>query len=336
MSKRKLSRKQTWRAQKIQEERINRAKKKQGNIELSHSSLGSEEPGRVIASFGVSFIIEDGKRERITCLSRQNLGSIVVGDNIIWQRIDDNNGVITAINPRESLLERPNYHGNTKAVASNIDQMIIVCSPIPQLQTSLIDRYLVAVELNNIKPLIAINKVDLLNKEALNKLKSQLEQYQDIDYDLLYFSTKNQKGMSQLESVLKDRISILVGQSGVGKSSTVKALLPDIDIQIGELSKTTRLGKHTTSASQLYHLPFGGELIDSPGVRDFGLWHLPAERICNGFVEFREHLGQCKFSNCTHRNEPECAIIEAVNSHKISKARWDNYCEIYTALKNLS
>lgn len=333
MSKRKLSRKQAWRARKIQEERINRAKKKQTSDNIDSSSLGAEENGQVIACFGVNYLIESSHEQQVACQARQNLGSIVVGDNIIWQRIDDNAGVITAINPRNSVLERPNYHGNTKPVAANIDQMIIVCSPIPALQTSLIDRYLVAVEINGIPPLIAVNKIDLLDKEALNDIKLIMQNYEAINYDVLYYSTKNQKGMRQLETILKDQMSILVGQSGVGKSSTVKALLPDIEIQIGEISQASRLGKHTTSASQLYHLPQGGDLIDSPGVRDFGLWHMPKEKIAWGFVEFREYLGKCKFSNCTHRNEPECAIIEAVNTRKIASMRWENYCEIYKALE---
>lgn len=334
MSKRKLSRKQTWRAQKIQEERIERAKKKQNILDLEGSGLGSEQTGRVIASYGVSFIVEDNMQEKVTCLARQNLGSIVVGDLIVWQRIDEDNGVITAVKPRKSLLERPNFNGNTKSVAANIDQIIIVNSPLPQLQTILIDRYLVAVELNNIKPRIAINKIDMLSKEQMQDLKQILQAYEDIGYEILYYSTKTQKGMRQLEDVLNHQVSILVGQSGVGKSSTVKALLPNIDIQIGELSKNNRLGKHTTSTSQLYHLATGGDIIDSPGVRDFGLWHLPPEHISEGFIEFREYLGKCKFSNCTHKNEPECAIIEAVKANKIAQSRWSNYCEIHSALVN--
>ena len=261
-------------------------------------------------------------------------GSIVVGDEIIWQRIDSENGVITAVNPRKTVLERPNYHGNTKTVAANIDQIIIVSSPVPQLQTSLIDRYLVAVEINDIKPVIAINKIDLLSPEKLQELQEQLRPYEEIGYEVIYFSTKTHKGMKQLETHLENKISILVGQSGVGKSSTVKALLPDIKIQIGEISESTKLGKHTTSASQLYHLSTGGDLIDSPGVRDFGLWHLPMDKIARGFVEFRDHLGRCKFSNCTHVNEPHCAIIHAVEEGKISRARWQNYCEIFQTLQS--
>ncbi len=333
MSKRKLSRKQSWRADKIQEERINRAKKKQAGAELDSSALGTPQEGQVIACFGVNYLVENRQAVQVTCMARQNLGKIVVGDEVIWQEIDPGNGIITATQTRKSLLERPNFQGNTRPVAANIDQMVIVCSPIPALQTRLIDRYLVAVELNNIPPLIAVNKIDLLDEAAFKAIKKSLQHYETIGYQVLYFSSKTQHGMSQLESVLQNKVSVLVGQSGVGKSSTVKALLPEISIQIGEISQASQLGKHTTSASQLYHLPTGGDLIDSPGVRDFGLWHIPVSRISWGFIDFRDYLGGCKYSNCTHRNEPQCAIIQAVKASKIPEIRWKNYCEIYNTLE---
>ena len=166
MSKRKLSRKQAWRIQKIQEERIKRAQKKISNSELDINTAASSEShnGRVIACFGVNYLIESEQGEHINCIARQNLGNIVVGDQCVWQVVDQQNGVITALLPRLSILERPNFHGNTKPVAANVDQIFIVCSPIPALQTQLIDRYLVAVELTGIKAVIVVNKTDLLDK----------------------------------------------------------------------------------------------------------------------------------------------------------------------------
>jgi len=332
MSKRKLSRKQAWRAQKIQEERIKRAKNKQQKIEENASSLGNAINGRVIAGFGVRYLIEDENQQRVQCIARQNLGSIVVGDNIIWQSVDEHDGVISAVLPRKSLLERPNFHGNTKPVAANIDQILIVNSPIPALQTALIDRYLVAVEMTGIKPVIVINKIDLLSADQLQTMQSELQHYSEIGYELLFVTTKTRKGLHLLESVLSDKVSVLVGQSGVGKSSTIKALLPDIEIQIGEISASSQLGKHTTSAAHWYHLPYQGAIIDSPGVRDFGLWHIPKEKIDWGFVEFRPYLGRCKFSNCTHLNEPGCAIMDAKSNNKIPEQRWNNYKSIFNAL----
>jgi len=336
MSKRKISRKQAWRANKIQQERINRAQKKENSEihALKNQSLGVEESGLVIAGHGTQLIIEDQNKYQIPCTWRQNLGAIVVGDQVIWQRIDDSHGVIIAILPRESLLERPNFHGKTKLVAANIHQMFIVCSPVPALQFDLIDRYLVAVELANIKPIIVVNKIDLLSKEKLNLLKEEMQRYSEIEYDVLYVSSNARNGLKSLESALENKFSILVGQSGVGKSSTIKALLPDINIQIGEISTISKLGKHTTSASRLYHLNHGGAIIDSPGVRDFGLWHLEKESIAIGFKEFMPYLGKCKFSNCSHINEPSCAILDALKENKISRVRWKNYTNIYKSLNN--
>jgi ribosome biogenesis GTPase len=202
------------------------------------------------------------------------------------------------------------------------------------MQTALIDRYLVAVELADIKPIIVVNKTDLLSKDELIQLKQKMLRYSNIEYEVLFVSSNTRNGLKVLEERLENRISILVGQSGVGKSSTIKALLPDIEIQIGEISEISKLGKHTTSASRLYHLPHGGSIIDSPGVRDFGLWHLEKESIALGFKEFQPYLGKCKYSNCSHINEPHCAIIDALEKHKIARPRWRNYVNIYQSLSD--
>lgn len=334
MSKRKLSRKQEWRAQKIQDERIKRAEKKlKENNSSDESSQSTFHNGFIIAAFGTQFIIESDKGERFNSLVRQNLGSIVVGDKIVFETFTQGDAVITAIQERSSLLERPNFNGNTKPVAANIDQILIMSSIEPLLQTALIDRYLVAIERAEIHPIIVINKTDLLSPDELNDLKKSLRYYNDIGYEVIYVATKSQNGLSTIEDILFDKVSILVGQSGVGKSSTIKAILPDIKIQIGEISKISKLGKHTTSASQWYHLADKGAIIDSPGVRDFGLWHLEKESVAWGFKEFRPYLGTCKFSNCSHINEPECAIIDAVENHKIPVERWQNFMKIYLSLK---
>ena len=335
MSKRNLSRKQEWRAQKIQDERIKRAEKKLQKIKPGEEESKSQlHNGFVIAAFGTQFIVEDEHGVRFNSLARQNLGSIVVGDKIVFETFTQGDAVITAILDRSSLLERPNFNGNTKPVAANIDQILIMSSIEPLLQTALIDRYLVAIERAEIHPIIVINKTDLLSNDELIDLKKSLAYYGDIGYEVIYVATKSQNGLATIEDILFDKVSILVGQSGVGKSSTIKAILPDIKIQIGEISKISKLGKHTTSASQWYHLADKGAIIDSPGVRDFGLWHLEKESVAWGFKEFRPYLGTCKFSNCSHINEPECAIIDAVENKKIPVERWENFMKIYLSLKD--
>ena len=158
--------------------------------------------GRVIACFGVNYLIESEQGDHLNCIARQNLGNIVVGDRIVWQTVDNQNGVITALLPRDSILERPNFQGNTKPVAANVDQIFIVNSPVPAMQSQLIDRYLVAVELTGIKAVIVVNKIDLLDQEAFTQLKSALLYYQTIGYDLLFITAKTRKGVKILEQKL--------------------------------------------------------------------------------------------------------------------------------------
>ena len=210
-------------------------------------------------------------------------------------------------------------------MAANIDQMIVVCSLVPKPNSYLIDRYLVAAENLPAQPLILINKIDLLddkNEHVVNDINSI---YEAIGYRVLETSAIHNTGIDELQSVLADATSILVGLSGVGKSSLVKNLLPDIEIRIGEISQASYEGKHTTTVSTFYTLPTGGNLIDSPGVRDFSPVKLNTEQILNGFVELRPYRGHCKFANCSHRDEPGCAITEALETGAISLQRVNSF-----------
>jgi len=336
MSKRKISNRQAWRLKKIQDERLERAQKKQHHEteHLTPEQLGHEQSGLVIANYGVKLIVEDESNCHRVCHARQNLGSIVVGDRVAWQRIDENTGVVVACKPRDNLLERPMTSGETKAVAANIEQIIILFSPFPELQSTLLDQYLVATEEAKIKAIIIANKIDLFLDQQHAEVNKLLRIYEEIGYTTHSISVKQNIGIQELRLLLRNQTSILVGQSGVGKSSTINTLLPDINIQVGELSQNTHLGKHTTSASRLYHLSGGGSIIDSPGVRDFGLWNIPTPHIIFGFKEFKQHLGRCKFSNCTHKQEPDCAIKIAVENGLIHPQRLANYQAIMQKLKN--
>ncbi|MDH5378861.1 MAG: ribosome small subunit-dependent GTPase A, partial [Gammaproteobacteria bacterium] len=200
----------------------------------------------------------------------------------------------------------------------------------PSLQKTLIDRYLVASEIAGINAVILVNKIDLLSAKELDALKGQIETYQDLGYSVLYFSAKSGVGSKELVQILKSKNSVLAGQSGVGKSSTIKFLLPDQEIQIGELADRLNLGKHTTTTSQLFHLEHGGAIIDSPGVRDFGLWQYPKEKILWGFKEFRDVLGMCKYRNCTHHHEPGCKLREKAESGELSAERYQSLLKILT------
>ena len=333
--KNKLSSKQSRVIKILQNERIERMRRKASSLELeiSQSSLGHEQEGLLISNYGASVDVEDSSGEIHRCAYRQNLESLVSGDRVVWQQAPDDRGVVTAVMERKSLLSRPDFNGQQKPIAANIDQMIIVSSSRPELNEGLIDRYLIAAENSNIAPVILLNKIDLLNNSTLEDYRERLDYYQNIGYRVVYASTKREHGLDALQKVLTGKISILVGRSGVGKSSLVNRILPDAQAKTAEVSDATGKGQHTTSAARLYHLVCGGELIDSPGVREFGLWNINREQATYGFIEFRKYLGTCKFSNCTHSHEPGCAIHEAVEEGKILPRRLESYHRIIETLK---
>lgn len=333
MAQRKLTRRQAWRAEKIQQERRARAQKKTSDVEnvLQGSELGPEQAGRVIIRFGTQVDIEDEQGVLHRCLMRQNLPPLVCGDRVVWQAGKDNTGVVVAMEERQSLLERPDADNQLKPVAANINQILVVAAPEPALDMDLINRYLVAAEITGIPPLLVINKLDLLDTAALAQLKQRLRIYSDIGYEIVYASTRGEHGLDQLMAHLRDKTSIFVGQSGVGKSSLIQALLPHEELRVGALSEGSGLGRHTTSATRLYHFPGGGELIDSPGVRAFRLGHASVEQITDGFVEFQPYLGHCRFHNCRHEVEPDCALQAAVENGEIARERFDSYQRIVNA-----
>jgi ribosome biogenesis GTPase len=335
MAKRQLTRRQAWRIEKIQQERLERAQRKQQHElnDTGNEQLGPAQQGLVVANYGATLDIESATGACYRCVVRQNLGNLVVGDRVIWQVIDESSGVITALVPRDNQLARPDKLGILKPIAANIDQLLIVTAPLPAYSTELIDQYLAAAELSHITPVLLFNKIDLLDEASRESLADDLEVYRSIGYSLIQASTKTEHGLDELHEILKGKTSVFVGQSGVGKSSLVRTLLPGVEIAIGELSEGSGLGQHTTSASRLYHLPHGGAIIDSPGVREFRLWQEEAERLIEGFIEFLPHLGHCRFRDCRHDNEPGCAILKAVEQGAISRQRLKNFYRIRQSLE---
>jgi ribosome biogenesis GTPase len=252
----------------------------------------------------------------------------VAGDEILWLPTEET-GVVDALVTRRNVLQRPDPKGRLRPVAANIDLMLIVFAPEPAPQANLIDRYLVAAENMEVEAALVLNKADLL--EPGDELARQLDRYGELGYRTL--TTHHElPGASDLTTLIGRDTLVLVGQSGVGKSSLIQRLLPEASIRVGALSEVADKGRHTTTTAELFHLPGGGRLIDSPGVRDFGLTHVAPEKVFNGFREFSPFLGQCRFRDCQHQSEPGCALTAAVENGDISSERFESFRQIVATL----
>jgi ribosome biogenesis GTPase len=289
----------------------------------TEESLGAEQTGLVISYFGSSVAVEANDGQVFQCHLRRNQELPVVGDRVRWQAQADNTGIILSIEPRLTLLSRGDGRGQSKPIAANIDAMVVVMAPPPIFSEYLVDRYLIAAELLHIQPILVINKIDLLDEAGQAAVRQCVLPYCHIPYEVVLSSTYTADGLQALTHVLKDKTAVLVGPSGVGKSSIISAIG-------GEAIRTTEVsakgaGKHTTTATRLYHLEQGGYLIDSPGVREFNLWKVTKKEVLAGFKEFQSYLGNCRFRDCQHVAEPGCAVQEAVKAGKISAHRYANY-----------
>lgn len=301
----------------------------------SHSTSAVTKAGLVVANFGAKLVVEDASGELHRCTGRRKLGPVVCGDRVQWQPGAHQDCAITKLQPRHSELARPDKNGRKKTIAANIDQILIMTAPGPEYSTGLIDRYLITAEALGIQPLIVFNKIDLLEKQQLIEFKLQLADYEKLDYPVIFTSTTTAHGLDALLPLLTNKTSIFVGKSGVGKSSLINLILPDAAARVGEISAATGKGTHTTSTAWLYHLPGGdkGDVIDSPGIREFGLWQITPSQVAAGFREFRHYAEQCRFRDCLHRGEPGCAVAQALEDGEISERRYQSYQRILVSLE---
>ncbi len=327
MPQRRLSQRQIQRIEKIQERRRQRLDER---AELALSGLDEDQPqtGMIVVRHGANLAVEDSGGKVHHCLTRRNIGHPVCGDRVVWQATGKDQGVVTAVMERRTVLSRPDYSGRDKPLAANLTHLVVLVAPRPEPSEYLVDQYLAAAELMGVEAMIACNKVDLLDARGLAGLRARFARYELIGYPVVWISLHDRQDHSALTRRLHGQTSILVGQSGVGKSSLVKALLPDREIQIGRLSKATGRGRHTTSATTCYRLRDGGYLIDSPGVRSFRLASMGLADLERGFRELTPYLGKCRFGDCRHDREPGCALRQAVAANVIHPERLANFLHL--------
>jgi ribosome biogenesis GTPase len=315
-----LTRKQKWRIDKVQSEKIARADKAASKAELELDDE-KEYQGRVITRYGQRQLVEDENGIVFQSVSRQNIGFSVAGDKVLFQKTKHDDAIVTAIYPRDNELKRQD-----KLIAANIDQLWLVVAIEPHYEFELIDRYLIMAENSNLPIGIIVNKIELSTTKS--QTENDFLNYQSLGYDVHFLSVKKQINLDFFKEQLVNKSHIFLGQSGVGKSSLINSLIPDLQLRVNEISSKSKLGKHTTTNTTIYHIPSGGDLIDSPGVREFQLDSLTELEIKSGFKEFRALSDACRFRDCRHINEPNCAVKESLDQGKINPNRYQSYLNI--------
>lgn len=254
---------------------------------------------------------------------------VSVGDNVHFELPGGNSvGMITKIEPRHNYIVRKatNLSKRQHIIACNIDQAVIVVTlAFPRTSTGFIDRFLVTTEEYHIPAFIVFNKLDLYPDDYVEYLMELKELYESVGYGCLITSAKTGAGLDDLKDLLKGKINLLMGHSGVGKSALINAIEPGINIKLGEISKYHLKGQHTTTFAEMHPLSFGGFIIDTPGIKELGMIHIKPEEIAGYFPEMRALLPECKFHNCIHIHEPGCAVLEALEKGDISVSRYNNY-----------
>lgn len=285
--------------------------------------------GLVTAVHGRHYAVELPDGRMLHCYPRGRNNTYACGDFVDVERSGDTQAKIIRHHPRSSLLYRSDQY-RQKIIAANVTQAVIVVAAEPLFSEDLLIRCLVACEQQQIKALIALNKIDLMEQTA--RAATQLSLYAELGYAVVRLSATTD--ISPLVSVVRGHRNVMVGQSGMGKSTIVNALIPGTQARTAEISRTLHSGKHTTTNAQLYHLDTHTEIIDSPGLQTFGLLHLSLTELVACFPEFAPFLGRCRFDDCRHTVEPGCSVISAVQSNQISERRWRTYRELANELES--
>lgn len=303
--------------------------------------------GRIVQSTGSWYevaIQKAGDREIVNCRlpgrfrleDKEVTNPVAVGDYVLISMNDDRTGSIEEIEERQNYITRQATHGRLgeQILASNIDRAIVVQSARkPKLKEGFIDRFLVMCEAYELTPSIVINKMDLANKSDLAFINDLVELYKGLGYTTILTSIENPKSLKPLKNELKDNTSVFIGPSGVGKTSLINHLDPDIEQPVADVSGYSNKGKHTTTFAKLLPLCFGGYLVDTPGIREFGLVNIEPWELSLFFPEMLEPRQNCKFNNCTHSHEPGCGVMAAFEAGEVSAERYNSYLNMLDSLK---
>jgi len=291
-----------------------------------HSGSAPLIEGQIIASFGRQFLVKTGAGATFSCVARGKKGGAACGDRVEIRTTESGDqGVIETILPRTALLHRSDAY-REKVIAANITQVVIVVAAVPTFSEELINRCLAAAENQGLQVLIVLNKADLVS--ATQVAAGRLNLYRGLGYAVLEVSAAS--NATPLLPFLSNQLSVLVGQSGMGKSTIINALFPGAKRATAGISVALDTGRHTTTHARLYELDEQSGIIDSPGLQDFGLYHMNNEELAWGFVEFRPYLGQCKFADCRHMREPGCALRDATAKGRVDKRRLDFFQTLVT------
>lgn len=297
--------------------------------------------GVVIKSTGSWYEVKNAEGEVIKCRLKgifrldeskfKDSNPVAVGDKVELERGDTDDWVIAEIEERENYIVRssPKHKGARQIIAANIDQVLLIATMAnPRTSTGFIDRFLLTAEAYHIPTVIIFNKQDLLDTKTQKKQDYVANIYNSIGYKTLFVSALQKEQLDEVRAIMKDKTSLISGHSGVGKSTLMNAIQPNLNLRTLEVSRITGKGMHTTTFAEMHPLTFGGSVIDTPGIREFGIKDFKPEEISHYYIEMREVLNNCRFNNCLHENEPGCAVKQAYLDGKISEERYTNYLNI--------
>jgi ribosome biogenesis GTPase len=296
--------------------------------------LSTVERGRVLAVRGLLSTVEGGDGAVSMCATRRLLKTlstdqrhvVAAGDFVLFRPAPNHEGIIERVEPRKTVLSR-STRGRQQIIVTNVDQLLIIASAAePYLKPNLIDRFLISAHKTGLRPLICINKIDLVDPASLAPLVGV---YSQMGYRVVLLSAATGCGIERLRGAMAGRASVVAGQSGVGKSSLVNAVDPNLQLRVNAVSAETQKGRHTTSTARLWPLASGGYVVDTPGIRQFQLWDVIPAEVAGFYRDLRPYINHCRFSNCTHTHEDDCAVKNAVGEGRLDLRRYESYCHLF-------